>query len=57
MGPGGKNGKEWRLEVRKNHSWEVPEHPVIAAMERDGEYPAREKKRRSEEREELGITN
>ena len=32
--------------MRKNHIFEVPEHPVIAAMERDGEYPVREKRER-----------
>lgn len=30
--------------MRKNHKFEVPEHPVIWAMERYGEYPVPEKK-------------
>ena len=35
--------KECDFMVRKNHNFEVPEHPVIRAMERYGQYPAPDK--------------
>ena len=39
------------MGVRNHHTEEIPEHPVIWAMERFGEYPPPGKKKNTEEGE------
>ena len=52
----GRKRKECVALVRKHHAEEIPEHPVIWAMERFGEYPPPGKKKNTEEGEDGQLT-